>query len=157
MNQQAIFAAGCFWGVEEIFRTTKGVVQTEVGYIGGTTDNPTYAEVCYKNTGHAEAVRVTFDPNMISFDELMNVFWKLHDPTQVNRQGPDVGDQYRSAVFVLTPEQEAVARKSKAELEASGKYSKPIATLIIPAGTFYLAEEFHQKYLMKRGEHTCAV
>jgi peptide-methionine (S)-S-oxide reductase len=155
MNQQAIFAAGCFWGIEEAFRTTKGVVETEVGYIGGTKENPTYGEVCYKDTGHAEAVRVTFNPNIISFGELMDVFWKIHDPTQVDRQGPDVGNQYRSAVFVLTPEQEAVARRSKAMLEASGTLSKPIATKIEPAGTFYPAEEYHQKYLMKRGENTC--
>jgi peptide-methionine (S)-S-oxide reductase len=149
--QKATFAAGCFWGVEETFRTTKGVTNTSVGYTGGHTEDPTYRQVCNGNTGHAEAVRVEFDPAVVTYDQLLDVFWKLHDPTQVNRQGPDVGSQYRSAVFYHSPEQKLAAERSKQKLEESGEYSRPVATEIVEAGPYYLAEDYHQQYLKKRG------
>jgi peptide-methionine (S)-S-oxide reductase len=155
--EKATFAAGCFWGVEETFRTTPGVLSTQVGYTGGHTDNPTYHDVCTDRTGHAEAVEVTFDPSKVSYDHLLNIFWENHNPTQVNRQGPDVGNQYRSAIFFHSPEQESQARASKAALEKSGKFSKPIATLIEPAQTFYRAEDYHQQYLLKRGRAQCHI
>ena len=155
--EKATFAAGCFWGVEETFRTTPGVLSTQVGYTGGHTDNPTYHDVCTDLTGHAEAVEVTFDPSKVSYDHLLNIFWENHNPTQVNRQGPDVGNQYRSAIFFHSPEQESQARASKAALEKSGKFSKPIATLIEPAQTFYRAEDYHQQYLLKRGRAQCHI
>lgn len=149
----ATFAAGCFWGVEETFRTTPGVLSTEVGYTGGHTEHPSYEDVCGDATGHAEAVRVTFDPLVISYDQLLDVFWNCHDPTQRNRQGPDTGSQYRSAIFVHSPGQRQAAEDAKA---ARGKRSpKIIATEIIDAGMFYPAEEYHQKYLMKRGMGSC--
>lgn len=148
--EQAIFAAGCFWGVEAAFRRVRGVVATEVGYIGGHTESPSYDEVCSDRTGHAEAVRVTFDPRRVSYEELLEVFWRIHDPTQLNRQGPDIGSQYRSAVFVLTPEQEAAARASRARLQAQPEYGHYIATQIVPAEAFYRAEDYHQQYLDKR-------
>jgi peptide-methionine (S)-S-oxide reductase len=132
-----------------------GVIDTAVGYSGGKTANPTYQDVCTDETGHAEVVQVTFDSAKVSFEQLLDVFWKLHDPTQVNRQGPDSGTQYRTAIFFHSPEQEATAKESKAKLEASGKFKKPIATEITPAGTFYRAEEYHQKYLQKRGVESC--
>lgn len=149
--QKATFAAGCFWGVEETFRTLRGVTGTSVGYTGGHTENPTYRQVCDGNTGHAEAVRVEFDPSVVTYDELLDVFWKLHDPTQVNRQGPDVGSQYRSAIFYHSPEQKLAAERSLRALDESGEYSRPIATEIVQAGAYYLAEEYHQQYLHKRG------
>lgn len=149
--QKATFAAGCFWGVEETFRTTKGVTNTSVGYTGGHTEDPTYRQVCNGNTGHAEAVRVEFDPAVVTYDQLLDVFWKLHDPTQVNRQGPDVGSQYRSAVFYHSPEQKLAAERSRQKLEESGEYSRPVATEIVEAGPYYLAEDYHQQYLKKRG------
>jgi len=155
MNEIATFGAGCFWGVEETFRQVPGVIDTQVGYSNGHTVNPTYKDVCTDETGHAEVVQVTFDPAKVSFAELLNVFWKAHDPTQVNRQGPDFGAQYRTAVFFHSPEQEAAAKKSMATLAASGKFKRPIATEISAAGPFYRAEEYHQKYLQKRGAPSC--
>lgn len=151
----ATFAAGCFWGVEAAFRKLPGVTATTVGYSGGTTENPTYKEVCTNTTSHAEVVQVEFDPNKISYTDLLKVFWDEHDPTQLNRQGPDVGTQYRSAIFYHTPEQEALAKASKEDLQQSGKFNKAIVTEIIPATTFYRAEEYHQHYLEKKGLGSC--
>ncbi len=155
--EKATFAAGCFWGVEAAFRQTKGVKSTAVGYTGGTTASPTYEQVCTDRTGHAEAVEVEFNPAEVSYDQLLDVFWEIHDPTQRNRQGPDVGSQYRSAVFYHTPAQQAAAEASKARLEKSGKYPRPIATQIVPATTFNRAEEYHQQYLEKRGQASCHI
>jgi peptide-methionine (S)-S-oxide reductase len=154
---KATFAAGCFWGVEATFRQVKGVVSTRVGYTGGTLKNPTYKDVCTDRTGHAEAVEVVFDPSKISYDELLDVFWRSHDPTTLNKQGPDFGRQYRSAVFFQSPEQEAAAKVSKASLGGSGKYRRPIVTEITAADEFYPAEEYHQRYLEKRGQAHCAI
>jgi peptide-methionine (S)-S-oxide reductase len=151
----ATFGAGCFWGVEAAFRRVPGVLDAAVGYTGGHTENPTYKDVCTDRTGHAEVVQVTFDPAQVSYEQLLDVFWGEHDPTQVNRQGPDFGKQYRSAIFFHSPEQEAIAKKSKAALEASGKFRRPIATEITPASTFYRGEEYHQRYLEKRGAASC--
>ena len=152
----ATFAAGCFWGVEAKFRQVPGVVDTAVGYTGGHTENPTYKQVCTGTTGHAEAVRVTYDPDKVTFDQLLDAFWNMHNPTTANRQGPDVGSQYRSAIFYHAPAQEAAARESKAVLRASGRYGeKPIVTQIEPAGPFWRAEEYHQRYLEKQGRGTC--
>ena len=153
----ATFAAGCFWGVEAAFRQVPGVTATRVGYTGGTTTNPTYKQVCTDRTGHAEAVEVTYDPARVSYDDLLRVFWETHDPTQRNRQGPDVGTQYRSAIFYHDPEQEAAARASQERLERSGAHKRPIVTEILPAGTFYPAEDYHQQYLEKRGLATCKI
>ena len=208
MAEIATFGAGCFWGVEAAFQRVPGVINTAVGYCGGHTENPTYQDVCTDETGHAEVVQVTFDPAKMSYEQLLNVFWQIHDPTQVNRQGPDFGTQYRTAIFFHSPEQEAIAKKSRAGLEASGKpwkschalkrsacltanacicqcgdmtitargfgrlaprptkksragleasgkLRRTIATEITPAGTFYRAEEYHQKYLQKRGAASC--
>jgi peptide-methionine (S)-S-oxide reductase len=154
---KAIFAAGCFWGVEARFRQISGVISTRVGYTGGQTTNPTYKDVCTDRTGHAEAVEVEYDPAKVSYNQLLKVFWENHDPTQVNRQGPDWGTQYRSAIFFTTPEQEVQAKASKALLEQSGAYGKPIATQIVPAGPFYEAEDYHQQYLEKRGLASCHI
>jgi peptide-methionine (S)-S-oxide reductase len=153
--EKAIFAAGCFWGVEEEFRNTPGVVATTVGYTGGQVANPTYERVCGGNTGHAEAVEVEFDPEKVSFEQLLDIFWSTHDPTTVNRQGPDIGEQYRSAIFCLNSQQEEAARASKEKLQKSGKFSKPIATQIVTATQFYRAEDYHQQYLAKRGVKAC--
>ena len=153
----ATFAAGCFWGVEAAFRQVPGVTATRVGYTGGTTTNPTYKQVCTDRTGHAEAVEVSYDPARVSYDDLLRVFWEIHDPTQRNRQGPDIGTQYRSAIFYHDPEQEAAARASKERLERSGAYKRPIVTEIVPAQTFYQAEDYHQQYLEKRGLATCRI
>ena len=155
MTEIATFGAGCFWGVEAAFRCLPGVVDVAAGYSGGHMPNPTYKDVCSHTTGHAEVVQVTFDPQKITYDQLLDVFWQIHNPTQVNRQGPDVGSQYRSAIFVHSSEQQAIAEKSKAALAASGKFQRPIATEITTAGPFYRAEEYHQKYLEKHGAASC--
>lgn len=155
--EKATFAAGCFWGVEAAFRQTKGVTATAVGYTGGQTVNPTYEQVCSDRTGHAEAVEVEFDPAQVSYDDLLAVFWDNHDPTQFNRQGPDFGSQYRSAIFFHSPEQQAAAERSKQALAASGKLKRPIATQVVPADTFYRAEDYHQQYLEKRGMASCHI
>jgi|ERR1017187_7018765 len=154
---KATFAAGCFWGVEATFRQLPGVISTRVGYIGGKTTNPTYKEVCTDATGHAEAVDVDYDPAKLPYGKLLEVFWENHDPTQLNRQGPDWGTQYRSAIFFHSPEQEAEAKASKQALESSGRFRKPIVTQIVPAETFYEAEDYHQQYLEKRGLTSCHV
>jgi peptide-methionine (S)-S-oxide reductase len=154
---KATFAAGCFWGVEATFRQLSGVTATRVGYIGGKTANPTYKDVCTDTTGHAEAVEVDYDPAKISYDQLLQVFWENHDPTQLNRQGPDWGKQYRSAIFFHSPEQESAAKESKEQLEKSGRFNKPIVTQIVPAETFYEAETYHQQYLEKRGLASCHI
>lgn len=151
MPQIASFAAGCFWGVEELFRRIPGVIDTAVGYMGGTTEHPTYEQVCSGATGHAETVQITYDPDRISYDDLLKVFWENHDPAQVNQQGPDVGTQYRSVIFFHTPEQRAAAEASLDARDASGAYRAPIATQIIPAKTFWCAEEYHQRYNEKNG------
>lgn len=151
----ATFAAGCFWGVEATFRQLPGVQRTRVGYIGGNTVAPTYEQVCTGRTDHAEAVEVEYDPARISFEKLLDVFYENHDPTQLNRQGPDVGTQYRSAVFYHSPEQQVAAEKAQREREASGRYRRPIATVIVPAVEFYAAEDYHQQYLEKRGLSSC--
>ena len=157
MTEKATFGAGCFWGVEAAFRQVKGVKATAVGYAGGQAKNPTYKEVCTDATGHAEVVQVEYDPAEVTYDVLLGVFWVSHDPTQLNRQGPDVGAQYRSVIFFHTPEQEAAARESKAALEASGRFRRPIVTEILPAPEFWLAEDYHQQYLEKRGLSHCRI
>jgi peptide-methionine (S)-S-oxide reductase len=157
MQEIATFGAGCFWGIETAFRRVPGVLDAVVGYSGGRTQNPSYQEVCTDTTGHAEVVQVTFDPEKVSYDQLLDVFWTIHDPTQVNRQGPDYGNQYRTAIFFHSPEQEAAAKKSKQALEASGKLRRPVATEITPAGPFWRAEEYHQRYLEKRGAASCHI
>jgi peptide-methionine (S)-S-oxide reductase len=154
---KATFGAGCFWGVEVAFRQVPGVTSTEVGYAGGTLENPSYQDVCTGLTGHAEVVEVEYDPAITSYEQLLEVFWDNHDPTTLNRQGPDTGTQYRSAIFFHTPEQEAAARASKAAREQSGKHRNPIVTVIEPASTFYRAEEYHQRYLEKRGLAHCHI
>jgi peptide methionine sulfoxide reductase msrA/msrB len=154
---QASFGAGCFWGVEATFREVPGVKETAVGYQGGKTKNPTYEDVCSHGTGHAEVVHVEYDPSKVSYKKLLEVFWAEHDPTTLNRQGPDVGDQYRSVVFYYTPEQKKEAEAMKAELEASKRFRRPIVTQILPAPDFYRAEEYHQRYLEKRGQRSCAI
>jgi len=154
---KATFGAGCFWGVEEEFRKIPGVLDTAVGYSGGRLENPTYEDVCTDRTGHAEVVEVEYDPGRVSYETLLDVFWNGHDPTQRNRQGPDVGTQYRSAVFFHTPEQEAAARASKERLEKSGRFPRPIVTEISPAQRFWRAEDYHQRYLEKRGLASCHV
>ena len=148
---KATFAAGCFWHVEDLFRKTNGVVSTKVGYTGGKLVNPTYEEVCTDMTGHAEAVQVEYDPNIISYDELLDIFWSNHDPTSLNRQGPDVGKQYRSAIFFHDDGQQKIAEKSRQRIGESGRFEKPIVTEIIPAPEFYKAEDYHQKYFQKHG------
>jgi peptide-methionine (S)-S-oxide reductase len=154
---KATFAAGCFWGVEATFRRVSGVTATAVGYTGGTTVNPTYQDVCSGRTGHAEAVEVEYDPARVSYEQLLDVFWTNHDPTMRHRQGPDVGAQYRSALFFHSPEQQAAAQASKEKLDASGRFHGPIVTEITPAGPFYRAEEYHQRYLEKHGQAHCSI
>jgi len=154
---KATFGAGCFWGVEAAFRQVPGVVATQVGYSGGRMADPTYRDVCSHTTGHAEVVEVEYDPTRLAYDDLLAVFWKNHDPTQLNRQGPDIGDQYRSAIFFHSPEQETAACASREAQEQSGRYRRPIVTVIEPAGTFYRAEEYHQQYLEKRGLSSCHI
>ncbi len=155
--ETATFGAGCFWGVEATFRQVPGVVSTAVGYMGGTLANPTYQDVCTNKTGHAEAVQITYDPLKTSYDDLLRVFWQNHDPTTLNRQGPDVGAQYRSVIFYHTPEQETLARASKEGLELAGAFKRPIVTEIVPASAFWRAEEYHQQYLEKRGLAQCHI
>ena len=152
-TEVATFAAGCFWGVEEDFRRIPGVIDVMVGYTGGTTPEPTYEQVCSSRTGHAESVDVTFDPSRVDYAKLVDHFWTIHDPTTPNRQGPDVGTQYRSAIFTHSPEQERVAQESKARAQASGRFQRPIVTEIVPAVTFFPAEEYHQRYFERRGVH----
>ncbi len=154
---KASFAAGCFWGVEVAFRQVEGVLDTAVGYSGGRLENPTYEDVCSGRTGHAETVEVGYDPSRVSYDDLLDVFWANHDPTTLNRQGPDVGEQYRSAIFFHTPEQQAAATVSKEKLEKSGKHKRPIVTQIVPAARFWRAEEYHQRYLEKHGLAHCRI
>jgi peptide-methionine (S)-S-oxide reductase len=156
-TEKATFGAGCFWGVEETFRNLKGVLSTAVGYAGGTKDNPTYEDVCTDATGHAEVVEVEFDPSQITYGELLDVFWSNHNPTTLNRQGPDVGRQYRSVIFYHSPEQEAAAQASKSKIEKSGRFNRPVVTQIESAPKFWCAEEYHQRYLQKRGQSHCAV
>ena len=153
MEKKATFGAGCFWGVEAAFRQLDGVTRTRVGYSGGTLENPTYEDVCSHTTGHAEVVEVTYDPERVSYDQLLQVFWRKHDPTQLNRQGWDIGDQYRSVVFFHDKEQQEAALAAKAREQAS--YTAPIVTEVEPAETFYEAEDYHQQYLEKRGRSTC--
>ena len=156
-TEKTTFGAGCFWGVEETFRNVKGVLSTSVGYAGGTKENPTYQDVCTDKTGHAEVVEVEFDPAQVSYDQLLDVFWSNHNPTTLNRQGPDMGTQYRSAIFYHSPEQEAAAAASKEKLEKSGRFNRPIVTRIEPASKFWRAEDYHQRYLQKRGQSHCAI
>ena len=153
--ETATFGAGCFWGVEEAFRQIPGVVDTAVGYLGGHTKNPTYKDVCTDETGHAEVVQVTYDPQKVNYEQLLDVFWSSHDPTTMNRQGPDIGTQYRSAIFFHSPEQERIARASQQKVQP--RLRRPIVTEITPATTFYRAEEYHQKYLAKRGMSHCHI
>ncbi|HEX9024578.1 MAG TPA: peptide-methionine (S)-S-oxide reductase MsrA [Geobacteraceae bacterium] len=155
--EKATFGAGCFWHVEEVFRQAPGVVSTQVGYMGGVKENPTYEDVCSHTTGHAEVVEVTFDPELISYDELLRIFWESHDPTQLNRQGPDVGNNYRSVIFFHSPEQAAKARESLIREEKSGRHRRPIVTRIDPAATFWRAEEYHQQYVARHGEASCSL
>jgi peptide-methionine (S)-S-oxide reductase len=153
--EKATFGAGCFWHVEEAFRHLRGVLSTTVGYTGGTLKNPTYEDVCTDKTGHAEVVELTYEPEKITYEQLLNVFWDIHDPTIQNRQGPDVGTQYRSAIFYHSPGQKTIAEQSKKNLEQSGKYRKKIVTEITQATLFYPAEEYHQRYLEKHGMAAC--
>jgi peptide-methionine (S)-S-oxide reductase len=155
--EKATFGAGCFWGVEATFRQVNGVTNTTVGYMGGTLKNPTYKDVCTDKTGHAEVVQVEYDPSVVSYDNLLAVFWQCHDPTTLNRQGPDIGTQYRSVIFFHTPEQEKAARLSKEELDKAGIFGRPIVTEIEPASEFWRAEEYHQQYLEKRGLAHCRI
>lgn len=155
MIEKATFAGGCFWGVEVAFREIEGVLDARVGYTGGATKNPTYREVCSDTTGHAEAIEIDFDPSRVAYERLLEVFWEVHDPTTLNRQGPDVGTQYRSAIFTHSPEQEAAARASRDRENASGRHRGPIVTEIAPAADFYPAEDYHQRYLEKRGLASC--
>jgi peptide-methionine (S)-S-oxide reductase len=156
-TEKATFGAGCFWGVEATFRATRGVSNATVGYAGGMKENPTYQDVCTDETGHAEVVQVEFDPTIVSYKQLLDVFWANHNPTTLNRQGPDVGTQYRSVVFYHSPEQRVAVEEAKANLEKSGRFPRPIVTQIEPAPKFYPAEEYHQRYLEKRGLSHCAV
>lgn len=154
---KATFGAGCFWGVEAAYRQIPGVLSTAVGYLGGTLENPSYYDVCTGRTGHAEVVQVDYDPSRITYDDLLTVFWENHDPTTLNRQGPDIGTQYRSAIFYHDDEQKEAAIKSKEERERSGRYRRPIVTEITPATEFYMAEDYHQQYLEKRGLSSCHI
>jgi peptide-methionine (S)-S-oxide reductase len=154
---KATFAAGCFWGVEATFRQVPGVTSTRVGYTGGKTPNPSYEDVCTDNTGHAEAIEITYDPAKVSYEQLLNVFWENHDPTTLNRQGPDWGTQYRSAIFFHSSDQESAAKSSKEELDHSGHFPNKVVTEILPAATFYPAEDYHQQYLEKRGMASCHI
>jgi peptide-methionine (S)-S-oxide reductase len=154
--KKATLGAGCFWGVEATFRRIKGVVSTAVGYAGGHRDNPTYEDVCTDRTGHAEVVQVEYDPSQVAYEDLLEVFWNSHDPTQLNRQGPDIGTQYRSVIFYHDEEQKAEAEEAKARMESLGIYRRPIVTQIVPAAPFFRAEEYHQQYLAKKGLDSCS-
>lgn len=156
-TETATFAAGCFWGVEAAFRLIKGVKETEVGYTGGQIDNPSYQQVCTDTTGHAEAVQVIFDPDAVSYERLLDVFFNSHDPTQLDRQGWDVGSQYRSAVFFHSPEQERAARAAIERIASAKRFRDPVVTRVVPAATFWRAEEYHQRYLEKRGKARCRI
>ena len=156
-TEKAMLGAGCFWGVEETFRNLKGVLSTAVGYAGGTKEHPAYEDVCTDKTGHAEVVEVEFDPSQISYRDLLNVFWSNHNPTTPNRQGPDVGTQYRSVIFYYSPEQKSEAETSTKEINMSGRFPRPVVTQIEPAPKFWRAEEYHQRYLQKRGQSHCAI
>ncbi|HXZ81952.1 MAG TPA: peptide-methionine (S)-S-oxide reductase MsrA [Terriglobales bacterium] len=155
--EKATFGAGCFWGVEAAFREIPGVIDAAVGYEGGSLERPSYQDVCTDRTGHAEVVEVTFDPAKISYETLLNKFWEMHDPTTLNRQGPDVGTQYRSVIFYHSPEQQKIAQELKKRLQESGKFRRPIVTEIVPASAFWRAEEYHQRYLEKRGLRACHI
>ncbi len=155
MEKKATFGAGCFWGVEAAFRQVDGVTATAVGYAGGGVDNPTYEQVCRHNTGHAEVVEVTYDPERVPYEQLLTIFWSEHDPTQLNRQGPDIGDQYRSVIFVHDAEQRLAAEASRDHVQ--GRLSRPVVTVIEDAPTFWPAEDYHQRYLEKRGLASCHV
>lgn len=157
MEKKATFGAGCFWGVEAAYRQIPGVLATRVGYLGGTLDNPTYRDVCSGRTGHAEVVEVTYDADRLTYDDMLTVFWDNHNPTTLNRQGPDIGTQYRSAIFYHDEEQKAAAIASKDERDKSGRYKSPIVTEITPASAFYEAEDYHQQYLEKRGLSSCHI
>ncbi len=154
---KATFGAGCFWGVEELFRTTKGVIETSVGYMGGTLDNPSYQDICKSKSGHAEVVQLMYDPDIITYSELVSVFFDNHNPTELNRQGPDIGSQYRSVIFYQDDQQKSAAEDAKAALSASGRFKKEIVTAIEPATTYWPAEEYHQKYLSKHGFSSCHI
>jgi len=156
-TEKATFGAGCFWGVEAVFQRIEGVVDTSVGYMGGSTTNPSYRDVCTDTTGHAEVVEVIYDPSLVTYDTLLDVFWKNHDPTTLNRQGPDIGTQYRSVIFFNTPEQETTALASRKNLEQSRVYERPVVTEIQPVSTYFRAEEYHQQYLEKCGLSHCHV
>lgn len=156
-SEKATFGGGCFWGVEAAFRQIEGVTATAVGFMGGTLAHPSYHDVCTDKTGHAEVVEVEYDPSRVTYDELLKVFWEVHNPTQLNRQGPDVGTQYRSVIFFHSPGQETAAKVSKEKLEKSGAYQRPIVTQILPAAEFWRAEEYHQQYLEKRGLAHCSI
>jgi len=155
-HEIATFAAGCFWGVEAAFADLAGVISTRVGYTGGPVDNPTYEEVCTGRTGHAEAVEVTYDPSLVPYDHLLTRFWSIHDPTTKDRQGPDIGSQYRSAIFTHSKEQEEKATASRERMDRSGRFGRPIVTEILPAAHFWPAEEYHQQYFRKHG-HSCGI
>jgi peptide-methionine (S)-S-oxide reductase len=157
MTKKATFGAGCFWGVEAAFRGVEGVTDAAVGYEGGTLENPTYRAVCTDRTGHAEVVQVEYDPAKVSYEQLLDVFWRIHNPTTLNRQGPDVGTQYRSVIFYHDDEQRVAALASKETLQASGRFPRPIVTEVVPASTFYRAEDYHQRYLEKRGQASCSI
>ncbi len=154
---KATFGAGCFWGVQAEFDKVEGVISTQVGFMGGKKESPTYRDVCTHTTGHAEVVEVTYDPAKLSYEKLLDVFWNIHDPTTLNRQGPDVGDQYRSVIFYYTQEQKVAAEGSKTAQDRSGRFGRPLVTQIVPAQTFWRAEEYHQKYLEKRGGASCHI
>lgn len=156
-TEKATFGAGCFWGVEEVFKKLNGVVSTAVGYAGGIKEYPTYEDVCTDETGHAEVVEIEFDPSQLKYEELLDVFWSNHNPTTLNRQGPDVGTQYRSVIFYHSPEQKAAAKVSKEKIDQSGRFRQPVVTQIEPAMKFWRAEEYHQRYLEKRGQSHCAI
>ena len=157
MEKKATFGAGCFWGVEAAYRQIPGVISTRVGYLGGTMENPTYRDVCSGRTGHAEVVEVTYDSDRLTYEDMLTVFWDNHNPTTLNRQGPDIGTQYRSAIFYHEDEQKEAAVESKEERDRSGRYRNPIVTEITPASTFYEAEDYHQQYLEKRGLSSCHI